>query len=445
MNEYNNNQYTAKKKGVSVGAVIAICLVFSILAALLGAGGTYLFMRNRTTDDDGLITRAPVLAEPEVTEEPMPEEEAVAEDEPIVAAGAVDETASHIYYDLALHQVVGVTTEISYTNIFGQVSASSVTGSGFIFNTDGYIMTNYHVIEEAVQGGYEVSVLMHDETEYTAEIVGYDSANDVAVLKIEAENLSAAVLGDTESLAVGQVVYAVGNPLGELNYTMTRGIVSATDRAITTENSSVPVNMFQIDAAVNSGNSGGPVYNADGQVVGIVTAKTSATGVEGLGFAIPIADAAHIADQIMEYGYVKDRATLGVTAETIPASIAERYNMVVGAYVRSVVEGGAAEAAGIQVGDIITALGGEAVEGSTELTAMVREHAVGEEVELTLWRSGEELTVTTTLGESQPPVVATPMPQQQAPQQGQYPYGYYSYGYGDMDDFFRQFFGGFGF
>ena len=451
MNEYDNNnnygdyngytqtqspepQHKKQKKGMRAGSVIALCLICSILAAALGAGGAYLFMRGG--NDDALVEgELGEIVPPD--EEKMPAPPVEPEETPpatdVLPAAAV----GSVIYELACQQVVGITTEITYTNFFGQISASSVSGSGFIISEDGYIMTNNHVIENARKGGYEITVLLHDGSEYIADLVGYDADNDIAVLKIDAEGLSAAQLGDSDALAVGQEIFAVGNPLGELNYTMTTGIVSATDRAITTSDGELPINMFQIDAAVNSGNSGGPVYNTEGQVIGVVTAKTSATGVEGLGFAIPINDASHISNQLMEYGYVTDRATLGISAETIPSAVAERYNMVEGAYVRSVTEGSPAEEAGIEENDIITAVDGQEVVGSTELTSIVRSYAVGDTATITVWRSGETVDLTVTFGESQKPVEPTPAPQQE---QGQY-----QYGYGDMEDFFRRFFGGFGF
>ncbi len=416
------------KRGMGAGAVISICLICSILAAALGVGGTYLVLE---TD----VFRGPAAQEPVSTSQPLSESQpspAPAGERPVAESASGGKNV----YDLAKQQVVGVTTEISYVNIFGQISPSSVTGTGFVISEDGYIMTNNHVISEAVSGGYEVSVLTYDGTEYTAQIVGHDAENDIAVLKIDASGLVPAVFGDSDGIAVGQEIYAVGNPLGELNFTMTTGIVSATDRAITTDTDSVPINMFQIDAAVNNGNSGGPVYNTDGQVVGVVTAKTSATGVEGLGFAIPINDASHVAEELIAHGYVTGRASLGVSGYPVPSSVAERYGMVPGALVSAVNDGGAAAQAGIREGDIITAVDGREVVGFTELTAIVRSYAVGDTAQVTVWRNGETLDLPVTFGESAAPADPTP-----APQQDRQEYQYY----GDLDDFFRRFFGSFGF
>ena len=338
---------------------------------------------------------------------------------------------------------MGVTTEITYYNVFGQTTAASVSGSGVIVTEDGYILTNYHVIEDAYEGGYAVTVMMYDESTYDAEIVGFDEDSDIALLKIDAEGLNAAELGDSDNLAVGTVVYAVGNPLGELSYTMTSGIVSATNRTITTE-ANVAVNMFQIDAAVNSGNSGGPVYNSQGQVIGIVTAKYASTGVEGLGFAIPASDAMHIANQLLEYGYVADKASLGITCTTVTESVAEHYNMVVGAYVNSVTAGSAADNAGLKAEDIITAIDGTAVSGSSELTALINNYHAGDSATLTVWRDGNELTVDVVFDEKLPETetdssASGEMGGQngQNSQDGQDGYSYYS---GDIEDFMRQFF-----
>lgn len=416
------------RRGMRPGAIVALCLVCSILASILGAAGAYLAMR----DGDSLL--GDVVDEVVPTQTPVLTTNAS-------GAGAVNETAAYVY-DLACQQVVGITTEITYYNIFGQVSAA-VAGSGFVIDEAGYILTNYHVVEEAYAGDYEVSVVMYDGTEYIAEIVGFDEDTDLAVLKIEANGLSAAELGDSETLTVGQVVYTVGNPLGELSYTMTSGIISARDRAITTD-TDVAVNMFQIDAAVNEGNSGGPVYNSQGQVIGIVTAKYASTGVEGLGFAIPISDAVHIANQILEYGYVTDKASLGVQVATVTQQIAQYYNMVEGAYINTVEEGSAAETAGIQVGDIVTAVDGKEILDSSELTSVVKSYHAGDEAVFTIWRDGETVELAVIFDEK--------LPEEEEPEENTRSGGasaepnqqyqeYYSTYPGGMEDFFRQFFG----
>ena len=331
------------------------------------------------------------------------------------AASAGAMSASDIYA-AACQQVVGITTELTYQNFFGQTSSQAVSGSGFIITEDGYILTNYHVISYAAQGNYAITVMTYDGTSYTAKIVGVDSSNDIAVLKIDATELTPVTFGDSDEMSVGDTVYAVGNPLGELQFTMTTGHVSALDRTITTDEGSVPMNMFQIDAAVNSGNSGGPVYNDAGQVIGIVTAKYSSTGVEGLGFAIPINDAVNLANELMENGVVTNKVQLGITTQTVPASVAQYYNMVEGAYVYSVNAGSCAEKAGLQIGDIITAVGGKAVASSDALKAALRSFAPGDTTELTVYRGGKTVTVTVTLDEADESTAAQQQTQQQTQQ-----------------------------
>ena len=331
------------------------------------------------------------------------------------AASAGAMSASDIYA-AACQQVVGITTELTYQNFFGQTSSQAVSGSGFIITEDGYILTNYHVISYAAQGNYAITVMTYDGTSYTAKIVGVDSSNDIAVLKIDATELTPVTFGDSDEMSVGDTVYAVGNPLGELEFSMSTGHVSAKDRAITTEESTTPINVFQIDAAVNSGNSGGPVYNDAGQVIGIVTAKYSSTGVEGLGFAIPINDAVNLANELMENGVVTNKVQLGITTQTVPASVAQYYNMVEGAYVYSVNEGSCAEKAGLQIGDIITAVGGKAVASSDALKAALRSFAPGDTTELTVYRGGKTVTVTVTLDEADESTAAQQQTQQQTQQ-----------------------------
>ena len=304
---------------------------------------------------------------------------------------------------LASQQVVGVTTNITYTNFFGQTSSSAVSGSGFIISSDGYILTNYHVIETAYQQNCSLYVMTHDGTRYDATIVGVEADNDIAVLKIDATGLTPATLGNSDSITVGDEICAVGNPLGELEFTSTFGRVSALDRLITTEESGSAINMFQIDAAVNSGNSGGPVYNTKGEVVGIVTAKYSSTGVEGLGFAIPINDAASIANDLITKGYVSGKAHMGVRIDQrYTSAYSQYYNMPEGAYVYSVESGSCAETAGLRAGDIITKLGESEVKSYTDLSHAIKQFSAGDTTELVVYRAGETITLSLTFDEEVP-------------------------------------------
>lgn len=351
-------------------------------------------------------------------------------------------------YALACSQVVGISTQVSSTNAFGQVVTGSVTGTGFILTEDGYILTNNHVISDAFHGALDVTVMLHDGSEHPAEIVGVEPDNDIAVLKIDASGLSAVRFGSSENMLVGEAVYVVGNPLGELTYTMTAGIVSALDREISAEQGR-SVNMFQLDAAVNSGNSGGPVYNDRGQVVGVVTAKYKASGVEGLSFAVPGDDAARIAREIMEHGYVTGKPSFGIMVSTVNPQLAGYDGSVAGAYVHSVNPGSCAETAGILPGDVITRLGGEEVQDIEDLNRAKKAFRAGEQASVTVYRSGEYLELSIVFDETLPEepgtaVTPSPAPQLPAPdtetEPGGEPDDFYDF-FHDFFDYFYDYFG----
>ena len=384
-------------KGGRLLSIVALCLVCALLGGLVGAS----FMGRSL---DGRIA-ALEDARTEQALERITEAAAAGSADSAQTATAVKNdsaalTASAIYAQ-ACSQVVGVTTEVTYTNFFGMNSSSAVSGTGFIVSEDGYILTNYHVIELAAQNDKDVNVILYDGTRYTASIVGYEKYNDVAVLKIDANGLKPVSFGNSDSLSVGDLVYAVGNPLGELDFSMSTGHVSALDRAITSDESGVAINMFQIDAAVNSGNSGGPVYNAAGEVIGIVTAKYASTGVEGLGFAIPINDAVKIASDLITKGYVTGKAYMGVQIDQRYNSLySQYYNMPLGAYVYSVEDGSCAEKAGLLAKDIITRLGDQDITGYTDLTSALHGFSAGDTTSMTVYRGGEEVTLTITFDEA---------------------------------------------
>ena len=386
----------SKKKGVSLGAMIAVCLVCALLGGLGGGAvvGSMMNSRVNSLEEDvsalSETAKQPVLAQASST----PAFETRSSGDGLSAADI---------YDLACEQVVGISSEVTYTNFFGMTSSAAVSGSGFIISEDGYILTNYHVIEDAYQSRQQVKVMTHDGTEYNAEVVGFERDNDIAVLKIDAEGLNPAVFGDSDSLLVGDTVYAVGNPLGELEFSMTTGHVSAKDRTITTENNADAISMFQVDAAVNSGNSGGPIYNDQGQVVGVVTAKYASTGVEGIGFAIPINDAVSIANDLITKGYVTGKAYMGVSLDNRYNSMySQYYGMPLGAYVAGVTPGSAAGKAGIQAGDIITAVGDYPVKAYDELKLVLRRFSANDTTEVSIYRSGTELKLTITFDEATP-------------------------------------------
>ena len=388
------------KKGVGLGALIACCLLCTMLGSV---GGAYLV--------GSVMDRRVGSLEQSVDKLSSGSNQIVLMQSTGGSAGSVNATETAYggvmsagdLYDMACQQVVGITTEVTYTNYFGMRSSAAVSGSGFIITADGYIMTNYHVIEDAYRAGIDVNVILHDGTRYSAQIVGVESDNDVAILKIDADGLSPVTLGNSESMRVGDTIYAVGNPLGELEFSMTTGHVSAKDRRIVTESNGDSISMFQIDAAVNSGNSGGPVYNARGEVVGIVTAKYKSSGVEGIGFAIPINDAANIAKDLLTSGYVTGKAHLGVSANTkYNEMYAQYYGWPVGAYVDSVEAGGCAEAAGIEAGDIITRVGSYKIRRYDDLRSAVKQYAAGETVEVDFYRADSSHTVSVVFDEDRP-------------------------------------------
>ena len=317
---------------------------------------------------------------------------------PIATITPLEEMTAEDIFLMAVNQVVGIRTEIMEANFFGSraggTRASSVSGSGFIISTGGYILTNYHVIETAHRAGLPIIVELHDGRMYQAEIVGYDDTSDVALIKIDADNLNAASIGDSDNIRVGQSVYAIGNPFGELVFTMTDGIVSALDRVVSLDRQTI--NTFQFSAPVNTGNSGGPIFNTHGEVIGIVTAKVARANAEGIGFAIPINDAIDIAVDLIEHGYLTGRALIGISVRTMTRGLAEYYGVVEGARVDSVNEGSAGETAGLLVGDIITGLGGREVTSSDTLNAARRTFRADDTTSMTVWRDGEiiELSIT---------------------------------------------------
>ena len=389
-----------KPRGGALLAVTAVLVVCVMVAALLGSGG--LFLSNRASAVGEEPTREIYEDYSAAADEEDPEESL---DLAVAGSDVLPELSAEEIYERACVSTVGVTIPGYAQNIFGQPSPSSVTGSGIVLDGDGYILTNYHVIDQAYIQGLPIRVITHEGEEFDAEVVGVETDSDLAVLRIGAEGLVPAQMGDSDDLRVGQTIYAVGNPLGELTYTMTSGIVSALNRHITTDEN-VTVNMFQIDAAVNNGNSGGPVFNAYGQVIGVVTAKFSLGGMEGLGFAIPIGDACDIARDLVEKGYVSGKAYLGLTMATVSPSVAKYYDMVQGVYVYDVEEGSCAEEAGLTAGDIITAIDGETVLRSSDLVKAVKFYRAGDSAVLTVYRESEYIELPVVFDEELPAGVA---------------------------------------
>ena len=300
-------------------------------------------------------------------------------------------------YAMNVNSVVAISNQ-STTNVWGQTSQTASSGTGFIISADGYILSNYHVVE----GARRLTVMTYMGQEYEAKLVGYDQMNDVAILKVEATDLDPVTIGSSEELIVGDQVVAIGNPLGELTSSLTVGYISAKDRTINTDGNLI--NMMQTDAAINPGNSGGPLFNMKGEVIGITTAKysgstTSGASIEGIGFAIPIDDVRNMIDDFKNYGYLRNQAYLGVTVMNMDASTAAMYSLPTGSYVQTVVEGGSAHRAGILPQDIIIAVGQYKVDSNTALTSNLRRFSAGDTTTITVFRSGQELVLPITFDE----------------------------------------------
>ena len=339
-------------------------------------------------------------------------------------------TPSQLYSE-NVDSVVAITTTVQTTNFYGTSTGTS-SGSGFILTEDGYVVTNYHVVE----GGTDIRVVLHNGDEYPAEIVGFDATNDLAVLKVDASGLSAAAIGSSSELNIGDMVVAIGNPLGTLASTQTVGYVSGINREVTTDNTII--SMIQTDAAINPGNSGGPLFNTKGEVIGITTAKYSGTtnsgaSIEGIGFAIPIDDVIGMVSDLIDYGYVTG-AYLGVTVKNTDAESASMFGLPTGAYVVSVEKGGSADRAGIHVKDIIIDLGGTKVSNITDLTRALRHFKAGDSTTITVVRSGSQVTLDITLDEKPHDNTTVTIPENDAemPSEGDYDEWY---------DYFRRYFG----
>ena len=303
--------------------------------------------------------------------------------------------------DLVSPSVVVITTEqvvYSQWSWYGQNQVESGAGSGVIISSDGYILTCAHVVD----GASNITVTIGDK-DYTATLVGEDTTSDIAVIKIDADGLTPATVGNSDSLKVGQSVMAVGNPLGELGGTVTGGMISALNRSVTIQGSSSvnTMSLIQMDASVSPGNSGGGLFNMNGELVGIVNAKSSSSDAEGLGFAIPINDAIKVAQELLENGYVTGRPYLGITylAVTDAQTASQLGVNAYGVYVVEVVKGGPAEKAGLQAGDRIVSVDGTEIASKDDLGTLMQKHAAGDTLSITIARDGQMQTVNVTLGE----------------------------------------------
>ena len=403
-----------KKPGRFTRRAIALVLACAVVGGAAGVGGAAVYQRVAAPDT--------VMYQ---GERPTVDVDTVAN-----SNGGQPMTPEQLYA-ANLASCVGITVNTT-VNIFGQTTTSAASGSGFVLTQDGYIVTNYHVIEDAVDdSSVTVTVSFADGGKYTATLVGGEKDNDVAVIKIDATGLKPVTLGDSDQLVVGEDVYTIGNPLGELTYSLSDGLVSALDRLITTtstnpttgQQETTTLNVLQTNCDINPGNSGGPLFDGYGNVVGIVTAKytqsSSGVSAEGLGFALPINDVKDIIQDLIEHGYVTGKPYMGVMVTSVP-DYAQHYGVSAGAYVESVAEGSCAQKAGLQVNDIIIAIDDTAIDSSTALTAALSSnYKAGDTAKLTVLRGSDKLELTITFDEKNDQTEAANQPQDQSSQSQQ--------------------------
>lgn len=393
-NNFTGYQYTVsqtpqapKKKQHRGGAwVVALALCFAILGGAIGGGTVWLLTHNNTTSAGGSSS----------TTIQQGRHENVTVDINEIETGKLM-TAAEVYAK-NVNSTVGIQTSITSTNLWRQQTTSAASGSGFILTADGYIVTNYHVIQNA----NSVTVSTYGGASYNAKIVGYDEGNDLAVLKIEATGLSPVVLGSSEKLNVGDTVLAIGNPLGELTFSLTTGVVSALNREVTFSGGTV-MDLLQTDCAINSGNSGGALFNLYGEVVGITNAKysgssSSGASIDNIAFAIPVDSVRAIVESIIEKGYYA-KPVIGVSVTDVDEN-SRQLGIPAGAWVKEVTAGGAAEAAGIQANDVITAINGTEISGVSDLKRILAKASAGDELSLVIWRKNQSLTLTVVVREA---------------------------------------------
>lgn len=366
-----------EKKYVTTGALIACMIVTMLVSALLGAllGGAF---SGKTTSDNRAARNDSELSELDLGD---------ATGSKLTVGEIIDKNA-----DAVVEIVVEGTTQ----GMWGQMQLTQGAGSGVIVKSDGYIATNYHVVE----GANKVEVTLHNGDVYNATVVGTDSSNDIAVVKIDAKDLTTATIGDSSKVAVGDLAVAIGNPLGQLGGTATSGIISALDRTLTIEGTTLT--LLQTDAAINGGNSGGGLFNGSGELIGIVESKASAVGVEGLAFALPINSVSEIINDMIENGGSTQGASsstpaVGIVISEVSEENAQYYGLdSAGVYIAQVT-GTNALKAGFQEQDRIVSIDGTEISSSSEFISLVRKHKVGDTVSIVVSRNGQEMEIKTEL------------------------------------------------
>ena len=390
-----------KKKKMPWGALLIVALCCSVLGGLVGAGAVLYAQRLQAeeapTQDISYMMQG--VRENSVIE--------------VVEVKTGRQMTPAEVYAANVNSTVGITTSVT-TNFWGYQSTSAASGSGFIISDDGYILTNFHVIEDS----NSITVSLYNGESYNATLIGYDESNDIAVLKIDAEGLAPVILGDSDNLNVGDSVVAIGNPLGELTFTLTSGAISAKDREVTFSNNTT-MNLLQTDCAINSGNSGGALFNLYGEVIGVTNAKygSSSSGsasIDNIGFAIPINSVMGIVESIIEKGYIS-KPYIGISVADV-SSETQQYGIPAGAAIQAVAENGPAAQAGLQRGDVITAADGKAMT-STELVSYIVQAQIGQQMVFSVYRQGDTIEITVTVGEQIQSALEQQQEQQQ-PQQG---------------------------
>ena len=424
-----------EKKPLTAGLAIVLALCCALVGGVLGAGGMYLFSGNNRSGLSGSVNNP---------ESPSVSDSIDGTGSAVINQGERENVTIEInkvdssklmtpaeVYATNINSVVGITTSIT-TNLWGYQTTSAASGSGLVLTEDGYVLTNEHVIE----GSSSITVTFFDGTSIPATLIGYDASNDIAVLKVDATGLIPVTLGDSDKMNVGDQVIAIGNPLGELTFSLTSGVVSALNREVTTS-TGVTMNLIQTDCAINSGNSGGPLFNLYGEMIGITNAKysgNSASGasIDNIGFAIPINNVLDIVTDIMEKGYFS-KPYIGISVTDVSSEMTA-YGLPQGAAVAAVETGSPAETAGLKVSDIITHADGQAIADSNALVAVVRGKDVGSALKLTVYRQGQTLEITITVGEQIQDAGTTTTPssgnQQNGGSSGGYgSFPYFGYGY----------------
>lgn len=373
------------------GKMIALSLCFSLIGGIAGTGATLLYTHyNR---EDGLL----VPADTENSGSSVMLEGV--RDDSVIDIVRVDTntmmTVAEVYA-ANVSSTVGITTSVT-TNYWGYQTTSAASGSGFILTDDGYILTNFHVIEDADT----ITVSFYNGESLEGKLIGYDQSNDIAVLKVDAEGLSPVILGDSDNANVGDSVIAIGNPLGELTFSLTAGVISALSREVTMSTGTT-MTLIQTDCAINSGNSGGALFNLYGEVIGITNAKYSSASsaeasIDNIGFAIPVNQVRSMVQSLIEKGYIV-KPYIGVSVIDVSTET-QSYGLPQGAAVKQLAENGPADKAGLQVNDIITHINGSAITGSKELKRMVSQASPGDVMILTIFRQGTTVEIQLTVGE----------------------------------------------